>query len=51
MIDQDNTKLSRPDLHKDKKGQGKYEIPSLVDLMENDWLNPVSVDETVRKRA
>ena len=46
MIGQGSSKLPRPDLHGLRIMKDEADIKSLIDLMENNWLNPLSPDES-----
>ena len=46
MIGQGSSKLPRPDLQGPRIRTNEADIKSLIDLMENNWLNPLSPDES-----
>ena len=46
MIGQDSSKLPHPDLQGPMIRTDEADIKSLIDLMENNWLNPLSPDES-----
>ena len=46
MIGQDSSKLPHPDRQGPMIRKDEADIKSLIDLMENNWLNPLSPDES-----
>ena len=46
MIGQGSSKLSHPDLQGPRIRKDEADVKSLIDLMENNWLNPLSPDES-----
>ena len=46
MIGQDSSKLPHPDLQGPMIRKDEADIKSLIDLMENNWLDPLSPDES-----
>ena len=46
MIGQDSSKRPHPDLQGPMIRKDEADIKSLIDLMENNWLNPISPDES-----
>ena len=46
MIGQGSSKLSHPDLQGPRLRKDEADVKSLIDLMENNWLNPLSPDES-----
>ena len=45
MIGQGRSKLSHPDLQGPRIRKNEADVKSLIDMMENSWLNPLSPDE------
>ena len=46
MTGQGSSKLSHPDLQGPRIRKDEADVKSLIDLMENNWLNPLSPDES-----
>ena len=46
MIGQGSSKLPHPDMQRSSIRKDEADIKSLIDLMENNWLNPQSPDES-----
>ena len=46
MIGLGGSKLAQPDLQRSRIRKNEADVESLVDLMENSWLNPMYPEET-----
>ena len=46
VIGLDGSKLAHPDLHRSRIQKDEADVETLVDLMENSWLNPMCPEES-----